>query len=312
MRKRWVWLISLMVFICSTLIADQTNWSFRLFGLAATGPNHGFNAAEVAAATLGRRLDVLNFYEAWEWKRPLPIDLLRVITKRGALAEIAWEPRDPRLSHIQSNYTLSKISSGAHDAYIATWARSAATYGHPLLIRFAHEMNGTWYPWSATVNGGSPASFVKAWQHVHDLFVQAGASNVRWVWCPNVATGLPTSLGAVYPGDRYVDIIAVDGYNVGSELPSAGGWQTPEQVFAPTLEAVTRLASSKPLWINEVGSSEYGGDKAQWINELFGYLKKTPVTAVVWFNIAADGRPDWRLGSSPASQKAAAHSLRTW
>jgi beta-mannanase len=132
------------------------------------------------------------------------------------------------------------------------------------------------------------------------------------VWCPNVIRGLPTSLDAVYPGDSYVDVVAVDGYNGGSELPSMGGWRTPEQVFGPTLEAITRLAPSKPLWINEVGSSEHGGNKAQWINELFGYLRTTPVAAVIWFNVATDGRPDWRLDSSSASQVAAAHSLRGW
>jgi beta-mannanase len=132
------------------------------------------------------------------------------------------------------------------------------------------------------------------------------------VWCPNVIRGLPTSLDAVYPGDSYVDVVAADGYNGGSELPSMGGWQTPEQVFGSTLEALTRLAPSKPLWINEVGSSEYGGNKAQWINKLFGYLRTTPVAAVIWFNIATDDRPDWGLDSSSASQIAAAHSLRSW
>jgi beta-mannanase len=309
--KRWVWVTSLMLFIVSTFVADSAA-PRHLFGLAATGPNQGLDTAGNTAAALGRHLDVLHFYEAWEWKRPLPVDLLAKIDERGALAEITWEPWDPRIGRTQPKYTLDEITSGAYDAYITTWARGAASYGQPLLLRFAHEMNGTWYPWSARANGGSSTAFVNAWRHVHDLFAQAGASNVRWVWCPNITTRLPTSLDSVYPGDSYVDIIAIDGYNGGSELPSMGGWQTPKQVFGSTLEAATRLAPTKPLWINEVGSSEYGGNKAQWSSELFRYLKTTPVTAVIWFNIAPDGRPDWRLDSSPASQAAAAHSLRDW
>ena len=50
-------------------------------------------------------------------------------------------------------------------------------------------MNGNWYPWGVGVNGNKPGEYVEAWRHVHDIFVQEGAtSDVKWVWSPHVIT----------------------------------------------------------------------------------------------------------------------------
>ena len=45
------------------------------------------------------------------------------------------------------------IIGGAHDDYIRAWAEGVRDLGYPLAIRFAHEMNGDWYPWSEQANG---------------------------------------------------------------------------------------------------------------------------------------------------------------
>ncbi len=67
-------------------------------------------------------------------------------------------------------------------------------------ISFGHEMNGYWYPWGFT--GTTAAQFVAAWRRIHGLFAAAGASNVIWVWNPNVISAEPQlELSAYYPGD---------------------------------------------------------------------------------------------------------------
>jgi len=33
--------------------------------------------------------------------------------------------------------------------------------------------------------GVSPANFIAAWRHIHDIFVARGATNVEFVWCPS-------------------------------------------------------------------------------------------------------------------------------
>ena len=284
----------------------------RMFGLSSAGADQGIAAAQATASSLGRRLDVVNFYQAWEWDTPLPVAELRAIAAGGARPEITWEPWDPRVGSTQPEYSLAGIAGGAHDAYITSWARAAAAYGGPLLLRFGHEMNGGWYPWSPTANGGSAAAYLAAYRHVHDVFRDAGAGNVSWVWSPNIVQGMPTALADVYPGPAYVDVIGVDGYNGGTDVPDMGGWRTPQQVFDPTLQELRLLAPGVPVILNETGSSEHGGDKAAWIAQLFAYLGSTQVTGVVWFDYATQGQADWRLATSSASLAAARTALTGW
>ena len=143
-------------------------------------------------------------------------------------------------------------------------------------------MNARSNPWSPANGGGSSGDYVNAYRHVHDLFVAAGAKNVSWVWSPVIVQGTPTPLASVYPGSRYVDVVGVDGYNAGTDLPAWGGWQTPARLFGPTLKELATVARGKPVWINETGSTEHGGSKAAWITELFAYLEQQPeVTGLV-------------------------------
>jgi hypothetical protein len=284
----------------------------RLFGLSSPGPDRGLATATATASGLGHQLGVLNFYEAWSLFKPLPVDSLREIAARGALPEITWEPWEPRGSQHEPDYTPARIASGAFDSYLDWWARDAAVYHAPVVMRFAHEMNCACYPWAPSINGDSPAAYVAAWRHVHDRFTAAGASNVIWVWSPNIVTGQTTPLSSLYPGDSDVDVVAVDGYNYGADEPDWGGWNRPHRLFAETIAQVERLAPGKPLWINETGSTEHGGDKARWIEELFDYLATTRVTGLIWFDFAVPGEPDFRLASSPASFAAAADGLRRW
>ena len=165
----------------------------RLFGLSSPGSDGGLKAAQKTAGEVGRRLDVVNFYEAWGWKTSFPVTRVSAIAAAGARAEITWEPwYPPGGSAPQPAYSLRRIAAGGLDGYIKSWATSAAAYGKPLFLRFAHEMNGHSYPWTPAKGGGSPADYVNAYRHIHDVFVAAGATNVSWVWSPLGIRGAPT------------------------------------------------------------------------------------------------------------------------
>ncbi|MFI5027113.1 MAG: hypothetical protein ACHQCI_10250, partial [Solirubrobacterales bacterium] len=90
--------------------------------------------------------------------------------------------------------SLQDIAAGKYDGYIHSEAASAISYGGEVLLRFAHEMNGDWYPWS-----GDPAAYVAAWRHYVDVFRADGASNVRFVWSPNVNPSGRIPFDAYYP-----------------------------------------------------------------------------------------------------------------
>lgn len=227
------------------------------------------------------------------------VDRLR---SRGALPMVTWLPcLNGDLGADQPDFSLRRLAGGSFDGSISRWAAGAAAWGKPMLLRFAPEMNGTWSPWSAGVNGNSAADYVAAWRHVHDLFDQMGASNVSWVWSPNVLVAGSPPLRSLYPGDRYVDWVGIDGYNWGSSQ-AWSRWQTFDRVFGPTLRAVRQI-TRKPLMLSEVGSSELGGNKAAWMRDFFAALRRNPdILAFVWFNF--DKETDWRVESSTASRRA--------
>jgi beta-mannanase len=171
-------------------------------------------------------------------------------------------------------------------------------------MRFDHEMNGWWqFPWSEQVNGNQPGDYVKAWKHVHDIFTQAGATNVTWVWAPNIIGPNTTPLASLYPGDTYVDWLAMDGYNWGSDHSNV--WQSFSQVFAPTYSALTQLAPGKPIMLAETASSENGGSKAAWITDAMQTQLPANfpmIKALVWFNWnAGDSTLSWPINSSQSA-----------
>lgn len=252
---------------------------------------------------IGRNLAVLMWYRPWgpaQFSGFHPEDL-EYAYSLGAVPMVTWEPwnwDDPRGPN-QPEYALRNIVAGNFDDYIRSWARGAKAFGRPFYLRFAHEMNGYWYPWGAGVNGNRPQEYVAAWRRIHAIFAAEGAANVRWVWTPNI-DDQAVPIEAFYPGDAYVDVVGMDGYNGGTALPDWGGWRSAAEIFGRTY---TRLAAltDKPIIIAETASAEAGGDKAAWIRETFAAIPELfpRVRAVIWFN--ASKETDWRVNSSPTS-----------
>ncbi|WP_250448198.1 glycoside hydrolase family 26 protein, partial [Actinotalea sp. C106] len=227
---------------------------------------------------------------------------LAAVRAAGAVPVITWEPWNYTRGPVQPEYAMDRVVAGDHDTYITEFARTLAADGGPVHLRFAHEMNGTWYPWAAGVNGNDAADYVAAWKHVHRVFAEQGATNVTWVWSPNVVFPDSTPLANLYPGDAFVDVVGVDGYNWGTSQ-SWSSWYTGSEIFAPTLDEVRALAPGKPILITETASTELGGDKATWITELFAYLAAQPdVVGLVWFD--ENKETDWRVDSSSTSAAA--------
>lgn len=250
------------------------------------------SSLDAVTSLLGRAPKVFLTYVGWD--RTFHSSDEAEIANRGAAHVVTWEP---------NGYTLKSIAAGDEDAFIQAWAQGAAAWGHTIYLRPMHEMNGDWYPWGRGVNGNTPTDFVNAWRHMHDIFVAARATNVKWVWSPNVRYGSLYPLADLYPGSAYVDWLGLDGYNWGLDhhlgQPS---WQSFGQIFGATYQEVTKLAPGKPLMVAETASTENGGNKAQWILQTF--LSDAPtysaLRAVIWFN-QADGASNFKIASSAAS-----------
>src|SRR5690606_27156663 len=110
----------------------------------------------------------------------------------------------------------------------------------------------------------------------------------------------------------YVDWIAIDGYNFGTERPGQH-WRSFNETFKPTYDVVTAF-SERPVMIGETGSTEAGGDKAAWIREGLdpaNLAAQFPrLRALVYFNQVGSG--NWPLTTSDAALRAFAEVTRAW
>ncbi|SMH43472.1 Glycosyl hydrolase family 26 [Rathayibacter oskolensis] len=160
--------------------------------------------------------------------------------------------------------TLESIDglAAVTDAVASDIARLAASVnqtGVPVIIRFAHEMNGSWYAW-----GQQPAAYVEAFRRVAEA-VHTEAPGTAMMWAPNNADGYPfeggvsaaqpgtadfalldtTRDGALsldddpyapyYPGDDAVDWVGMSLYHWGSAHPWGENEMPEEGKFAAQL-----------------------------------------------------------------------------
>lgn len=270
------------------------------FGATISGETYGQtgNAPRNEAAWdlferhAGKRVAILNQGQSW-----CSFDKLEMnaTAARGTIPLVTMGLGD--------EMTLHDVADGSQDAAIKKWAQEAKAWGKPFLFAPWWEMNGGWYAW-----GRSP-DFVAAWRHFHDLVVGQGATNVTWTWVVNSIWSDPESNPSpYYPGDEYVDWTGLDSYNWGTNPAQPDRWITPDQTITPTLKIIRELAPAKPVAIVEDASTEFGGNKADWIREMLTqYLPHHPeIKAYLWFNwnFPKNGlRHDWQIESSAPAQQ---------
>ena len=277
----------------------------KVFGISPYGNSSGISTVPQLASSLAHPIEVVNIFVGWG--ETFPTASVNAIVQAGAVPELTFEPWNYTKGVSQPAFADSVIASGTYDPYLTQLAQGTAAWHGRLLFRYAHEMNGTWYPWAASVNGNTPATYIAAWRHVHQIFSNAGASNALWVWCPNTAG--PTPVASVFPGASYVNVIGMDGYNWGSTSTTNGGWRTPSQIFSGLLMGVKSTGPGLPILINETGSAEAGGSKATWLQELFSFVEAQPgLAGVVYSNFGSL----WPLTTSSSALAAAKSSLSTY
>jgi mannan endo-1,4-beta-mannosidase len=203
---------------------------------------------------------------------------------------LSWEPWAPVPSALgvvaqsrpQPGYRNIDIARGVQDRYIARTARELARFPGRVYLRYAHEMNGYWYPWSRDAR-----AYRWAWRRVVRLFRVAGARNVRFVWSANANLYEPdatwrTTLRRYWPGRRYVDL-------VGTTMIDFGGTKDyPVHRFAPRLRALREIYR-KPVVLAETNTEEAGA--AGWLRDLRSMLVRMPwIRAVFWSQLPSRGK----------------------
>jgi len=237
----------------------------------------------------------MQVYTAWGSKdeQKFPMVKVQTILKLGSLPVITWEPwltdfdaeEYPQLRerNKRDRGGLKDIANGLYDDYITEWATDAAEVKQPILLRFGHEMNDPYrYPWGPHNN--RPEDFISAWKHVHDLFIEHGANNIIWVWCPHPAHGL---FDLYYPGSEYVDYTGVGVLNYGTVAHWSEWWDF-KDIFGQHYDDLA--AFNKPIMITEFGSLAVGGNRGTWYHKALNNLPENypMVKCMMFFHFSKD------------------------
>ena len=194
---------------------------------------------------------------------------------------------------------LSKIAAGKQDFYLKPFADQVRSFRYPVIISFAHEMNGNWYPWG--VGKATPRQFRRAWRHVVRVFREEKANNVTWLWAVHSIGANLKTLRSYWPGSRYVTWVGLDGYYA---LPSDNF----RYVFGNTIKVVRKLGTKpKPVLISETAVGKATGKQPAGIADLFAGIRHQRLLGMVWFDRHQTQdvhHQDWRLEGKPAAMAA--------
>ena len=173
--------------------------------------------------------------------------------------------------------------------------------GIAVVWRPLHEASGGWFWWGTA----SPECYVQLYRLVFKRMVETNKlNNLIWVWNINTDPKFGYDYSALnaawYPGDAYVDIVAVDIYDPLNDHNSAANYYN---------KIVSDVGTSKMIALSENGAipdiDSIAEDKAYWSYWMTwsqtwsgNFLEKTP--ADMWKRnldderiIALDNMPGW-------------------
>ncbi len=281
-------LIIFISFVLSqNLFSAPIFWGFGLEGYPILEPRI---QELIQQTTLQPQL--ISFYLQWpklpQDKQESPTLTLESIWKYGAVPCMTWEP---------TNIPAEQILNGNYDIYITNMAQTIKSFAKPMMMRFAHEMNLKAYHWGTDkehYDSHSPETYVKLFKYVVELFKKNQVINALWAFCPNVDSVPPDKWNLVlsyYPGDDYVDLLGMDGYNWGTPSRSF------ETIFTPIYNQLKKMSSEKPIIVFETATVGSSKEKIQWINEAIATSQKWKLQGIIWFQVNKE--KDWRLLPTP-------------
>lgn len=276
----------------------------------------GWNMTEVAQQEQwqGKPNAVINLFTDWD-----PVNAANLFEQQmiavwnhGSVPMVSWMPYYGTATPTDIS---ARIAAGDYDAYLNDWGNRMLTFiagpdginntndDRRVYLRFAHEMNSNWYLWSI-----DPAAYVAMWQHVYNVMVNKGIASTRlqWVWSVNNTDQSFYPAEQYYPGDFYVDWLAIDGYNWGVSWTGLG-WQTPSAVFGDMLTRLRMLSPNKSMALTELASSSDSAgvdpyaDKSQWVSNIFQYAQDQNIAMIAWFN--QDKETDWAIFGGQAGDE---------
>ena len=207
---------------------------------------------------------------------------------------------------------------------VQEFARFLHAFACPMILRWNHEMNGSWYPW-----GQQPDLYVSKFREFASV-IRTRAPGVAMAWTPNQGWGYPwrdcpyfnptmspgDPYSPYYPGDDYVDWVGISFYHWGedrgaNQVPPPGKWSRANGIGqrighpVPNFHDVFAVGHGKPMMIAETSAlfgtrdSRGGGAsdkdiKIAWMAQVYNLTDESQprldrdlreLKAIFWFNI---------------------------
>jgi len=228
--------------------------------------------------TLDEQFPLYGLQQAYENHKYVELTLQTI--RPGMIDALSTNNQDNNASVIYD------ILDGQYDNYLHEYAQQLKSFGHPVLFRLNNEMNGDWCWYSAYYTAKDAELYKALWIYIHTIFAQHNVDNVIWIWNPHDVSKPDFKWNhymTYYPGDEYVDVIGLTGYNTGTYFPGEQ-WRGFDNIYQ-TIYAEYNELFPKPFMISEFGSNSVGGDKAQWINAMFDTIKQfSNIKVAIWWS----------------------------
>ncbi|MBI5087317.1 MAG: PKD domain-containing protein, partial [Actinobacteria bacterium] len=282
-------------------------------------PRNGQTPQQAVTAletTLGRPLEVVRVFETWSDQFP---DSYHNFLKAGGRTMILSIKPNASRGRVMWPSIATAAPGSQVDTEIRSWARRIRDFQAPIYVTLHHEPEST-----STNQYGTSNDFIAAWRHWVEVFREEGATNVKFMWIMTDYSYMVSSTDRRYapkwyPGDDYIDAMAIDAYNwhVCRPDPSQNNaWKTLAQIIEP-FRAFGAQHPTEDMWPAELGTREdphVANRKAGWIDqarELFKQPNYAQFKGITYFNADAinPNFPDclWLVSTSAS----ATASLRT-
>lgn len=210
----------------------------------------------------------------------------------GKIVELTLQPS---LAHDPGN-DLFRVLNGEYDEFLDAYAKDVADFDHPVLFRFANEMNGDWCEYSGYRMSLDTELYREMYKYVYSFFEKHNADNVIWVWNPN-GKSFPNYKwnyeDLYYPGDKYVDILGLTFYNTGN-FYEGENWTEFTDLYN-NLYNQSLKKYNMPFMITEFACARAGGNKEQWTKTMLSEINKYKnIKVAVWWN-GADYTPEGNI-----------------
>ena len=178
-----------------------------------------------------------------------------------------------------------RTAAGEFDQVVRDFSAWAQTTGRPIYLRIGYEFDGPH-------NELDPADYVQAYRRIVDIIRAQGADNIAFVWHSYASApyqGNP--LSAWYPGDDYVDWVAISLFGH-LYAPNPSSWLDAVFQFARDKKKPVMVAESSPIHgIAPTGTSVW----SSWFVNLFSLAYERNIKAISFIN------EDWERFNFPGT-----------